>query len=141
MNFWSIQQRKYKLGSYQEADNESNHRSNVREIQGYALPQLYENRNWGTLTIEQTSTSSLPKRLQFVLNDMTQEHHTDQRQANFIPMHNGERHGANFYCRVGIDPAMDAWENRKQKHLYDSSDAIRPLYRFSKIELLSGVGL
>lgn len=115
---------------YQEADNESESNqfcSNVREIQkGYALSQLYENRqNWGTLTIGANFNQQFTKSdYNSVRNDMTQKHHTGQRQTNLYSYAQWGKAWSELYCRVGIGLNQRWMHVGEQKQ---STFTIRPM--------------
>ena len=93
---------------YQETDSESKTDqfiSNARETQkGYALSQLYENRqNWGTLTIganfsQQFSQSSYD----YVKNDIERKHHTNIHLSNLYSYAQWGKGWNKLYSRAGI---------------------------------------
>ena len=115
---------------YKETDGENNSSqflSNANEVQkGYALSQLYENRqDWGTLTIganfnQQFTTSNYS----YTKNDQTQEHHTAMRLSNLYSYAQWGKGWNKLYSRVGIGLNQRWMRVGEQKH---STLTIRPM--------------
>ena len=79
----------------------------------------------GTLTIGANFNQQFTKSdYNSVLNDMTQEHHTDQRQANLYSYAQWGKAWSELYCRVGIGLNQRWMHVGEQKQ---STFTIRPM--------------
>lgn len=93
---------------YQETDSEGKSvqfSSNARETQkGYALSQLYENRqDWGTLTIGANFSQQFTQSdYNYFRNDMVQKHRTALRLSNLYSYAQWGKGWNNLYSRLGI---------------------------------------
>ena len=115
---------------YQETDSEGKSvqfSSNARETQkGYALSQLYENRqDWGTLTIGANFSQQFTQSdYNYFRNDMAQKHRTALSLSNLYSYAQWGKGWNNLYSRLGIG-LNQRWMNvREQKQ---SVFTVRPM--------------